>query len=94
MACLRTNISLNENLVAELDEYAKEYGFSRSGAITQAVTQMLAIEKMQKLMFTMNDLFAALASGKLGELSETDLAKCDELEKLSAMISGKNGGKK
>ena len=72
MPCLRTNISLNENLVAELDEYAKEYGFSRSGAITQAVTQMLAIEKMQKLMFSMNSLFSALASGKLGELSEDD----------------------
>lgn len=89
MPCLRTNISLNENLVAELDEYAKEYGFSRSGAITQAVTQMLAIEKMQKLIFSMNSLFSALASGKLGELSEDDLKKCDELEKLSGMICGK-----
>ena len=39
MPCLRTNISLNENLVAELDEYAKEYGFSRSGAITQTALQ-------------------------------------------------------
>lgn len=91
MASFRTNISLNENLVAELDEYAREHGFSRSAAITHAVTQMLAMEKMQKIMFSMNSFFSVLSSGKLGELelSEDDLKKCDELEKLSGMICGK-----
>lgn len=69
----KLNVTIREDLVERMDEYADENGMTRSGLIAVAVTQYLnAVEAMPSVTKLLNAM-ASVSDGVLkGELSPRD----------------------
>lgn len=86
----KLNITLREDLLARMDDYAKANAMTRSGLIAIAVTQYLnAVEAMPSLNKLLASM-AAVAEGTVkGELIPSEAsAKLEEIQRTYDAIYG------
>ena len=84
----KVNISMNEQLLALLDEYADEVYSTRSGIICQALvnffSQRQAIKALQELVTLLKRIERTIAEH--GGLTDEDKQQLKDLEALISML--------
>lgn len=87
MAKVKVNITLDEDLLQRIEDYADSNYLTRSGLITLATSQFLLQGEAFKAIIDMS-----LAMRKIAETGEVDQSVIDQLEdfeRLARIISGK-----
>lgn len=86
----RTNVTVPDELLSRIDNYAKENYQSRSSVMCQACDQFLTAKEMQKMFGELNKLLSAMSDRfkEDGTIDEETFKKVDELLALTRMISG------
>lgn len=87
MAKVKVNITLDEDLLQRIEDYADSNYLTRSGLITLATSQFLLQGEAFKAIVDMS-----LAMRKIAETGEVDQSVIDQLEdfeRLARIISGK-----
>lgn len=82
---MRVNMSLPEDLVKRLDEYAKENYTSRSGLVSLACNQFLLARDVRKTLIHVQAAMDSIAKTK--QLSEEDAKQLDDFCRLLAMMN-------
>lgn len=82
----KVNISLPDELLVRLDDYADGNYMSRSGAITMMVNQFLASREMQAQIKSMSASLQKLANNV--ELTEEEQKQLLAFEQLAKSFSG------
>lgn len=72
---MKVNITMNDDLMRKVDEYADASYTSRSGFITQAVSAYISSLEVQSLVKSM-----AVAMNKIADKGEVDKETLHELE--------------
>lgn len=83
---MKVGITLDDNLMKRIDDYADENYMSRSGLISLAVTQYLNSADVTRAVKDM-----ALAMRKIadtGTIDEDTQKQLDDFERLSKMLTG------
>lgn len=91
MASKKLNVTLQEDLIARADEFAKEHGMTRSGLISVALLQYMdAVEVMPDMKKLLSSM-ASIADGALrGETSpEVASAKMEAIQETYAALIDK-----
>lgn len=86
MAKVKINITLDEELMRRIDDYAEENYLNRSSLISLAATQFLNAADVTKAVKQM-----ALAMRKIadtGEIDESARKELEDLERLLKMLVG------
>lgn len=84
MAKVKINITMDEELMRRVDEYAEENYLNRSSLISLATTQFLNAADVTKAVKDM-----ALAMRKIadrGDIDEESLRQLEDFERLSKML--------
>lgn len=82
---MKVQISLDDNLVARLDEYAEDNYLSRSGCISLALTQYLNQQDVTKAI---KDLaFSMRKIADTGKISAEQMEQLEDMERLAKMLS-------
>lgn len=76
----KVQISMEDNMLQRLDEYADRNYTTRSGAIAYACSQMMAAEEMRRAISTM-----ALAMKRIAESNEIDAQSKADLEQFQML---------
>ena len=85
---MKVQISINDDLLKRIDEYADNAYTTRSGVITLATSQFL---NSAEVVFAVKDM--ALSMRKLadsGVVDEETQKKLEDFERLSSMLFSKN----
>lgn len=89
----RVNCTLNETLLSEIDEYAREHYMTRSAVIAYACYQFINTEKSKELLKDMNKtlqaLFKAVEANPDYKLSDEEAEQLEFMEKAIDTFSGK-----
>lgn len=89
---VRVNCTLNEVLLSEIDEYAKEHYMTRSAVVAYACHQFINNEKSKELLKDMNAtlqaLFKAVEANPDYKLSEEESKQLEVMQNTINMISG------
>ena len=83
----KIQISINDDLLRRVDEYADHTYNTRSGTITLALSQLLASDEVIRAISSM-----ALTMRKIsdeGKVDEETMQKLKEFELLANMLAGK-----
>lgn len=81
----KVQISMDEGLLARLDEFADRSFCTRSGAIAMAVSQLVLQDELQRSIRTMAVAMQRIAeNNEIDEQSKQELA---QLQSIAAMIS-------
>lgn len=83
---MKVNITLDDELMKEVDDFAEKNFMSRSGLLSLAVTQYI---NANKAVFAMQDL--ALAMRKIADTNEMDddtKEKLDDFERTAKFLMG------
>lgn len=84
---MKVQITLDDNLVARLDEYAEDNYLSRSGCISLALTQYLNQQDVTKAI---KDLaFSMRKIADTGKISAEQMEQLEDMERLAKMLSVK-----
>lgn len=86
MAKVKVNITLDEELMRRVDDYADENYLSRSSVVSLATTQFINAADVTKAIRDM-----ALAMRKIADTGEIDndtLIKLQDFERLSRLLVG------
>jgi metal-responsive CopG/Arc/MetJ family transcriptional regulator len=84
---MKVGITLDDNLMKRIDDYADENYMSRSGLISLAVTQYLNAAEVTRAVKDM-----ALAMRKIadnGEIDSETQKQLEDFERLSKMLTGR-----
>lgn len=82
---MKVQITLDDNLVARLDEYAEDNYLSRSGCISLALTQYLNQQDVTKAI---KDLaFSMRKIADTGKISAEQMEQLEDMERLAKMLS-------
>lgn len=86
---MKVGITLDDDLLRRLDEYADRNYMSRSGFITYVVTQFL---NSQEIVFAMKDLSATISKiADKGELDHESIEQLEDFERLVKLMTSKKG---
>lgn len=81
---MKVNITLNDDLLAKVDQYADENGMTRSGLVAVALGDYLSARELtsaiKSIAFTMEDI-----SSK-GEVDEEAQKKLDDFQRLVNLL--------
>lgn len=81
---MRVNMNMPENLVARLDEYAKENYSSRSSVMCQACDQFLTAQEAKKMFNQMTLLLKKITDTET--IDEETKKQLDEFESICKMF--------
>lgn len=82
---MKLNVSLNDELISRLDEYAERNYMSRSGLISLAVTQFLNSNEM---ILAINDISVAMRKiAETGTLDDELISELEDFERISRLFS-------
>lgn len=82
---MRVNMNMPENLVARLDEYAKENYSSRSSVMCQACDQFLTAQEAKKIFNQMTLLLKKITDTET--IDEETKKQLDEFESICKMFT-------
>lgn len=83
---MKINITMKDELIKRVEEYAKENYISKSGTIAMAVNQFLNAQDMSKYIRIM-----ALAMKKISETNELDdevMQQLQDFERFAKVLTG------
>lgn len=83
----KIQISINDDLLAEVDAFRKVNFISRSGLITQGLTQLLLQHKLTKCLFDMSLAMNKIIDDKT--IDEETILKIKDFERLIALLKSK-----
>lgn len=84
----RIAVSLSDELLASMDEYAKKNFMTRSGFISMCCNQFLQSVEMQRTLSSVSDCLERLAdSAGTGVLDDAALQAFQEFKSLSQLFS-------
>lgn len=83
MAKVKIQITVDDELLSRVDEYADEHYTSRSGAFSQAVDRMVNEDEMRKVLKRVTNAMEGMAKGQ--ELTEEQQADLDKFRILSSL---------
>ena len=84
MAKIKVNITLDEELMRRVDEYAEENYLNRSSLVSLATTQFLNAADVTKAIKEM--AFAMRKIADSGEIDEQNKRDLEDFERLSKML--------
>lgn len=85
MAKVKIQITLDEALLKEVDDYCSKVYMSRSGLISQALVQALAQAKLLAALTDMNSCIRHIAD--MGTMDEQDKKKLDDFQRLFKLLA-------
>lgn len=86
---MKVGITLDDDLLRRLDEYADRNYMSRSGLITYVVTQFL---NSQEMLFAIKDLSVAVRKiADNGEVDHEIMEQLDDFERLVKLMTSTKG---
>lgn len=81
---MKVNITLNDDLLAKVDQYADENGMTRSGLVAVALGDYLSARELtsaiKSIAFTMEDIASK------GEVDEEAQKKLDDFQRLVNLL--------
>lgn len=86
MAKIKVNITLDEELMRRVDEYAEENYLNRSSLVSLATTQFLNAADVTKAIKEM--AFAMRKIADNGEIDDETRRELEDFERLSRMLVG------
>lgn len=86
MAKIKVNVTLDEELMRRVDEYAEENYLNRSSLISLATTQFLNAADVTKAIRDM--AFAMRKIADSGEIDDESRRQLEDFERLSRMLVG------
>ena len=86
MAKIKVNITLDEELMRRVDEYAEENYLNRSSLVSLATTQFLNAADVTKAIKDM--AFAMRKIADNGEIDDETRKELEDFERLSRMLVG------
>lgn len=86
MAKIKVNITLDEELLRRVDEYAEENYLNRSSLVSLATTQFLNAADVTKAIKDM--AFAMRKIADNGEVDDETRKQLEDFERLSKMFTG------
>lgn len=86
MAKIKVNITLDEELMRRVDEYAEENYLNRSSLVSLATTQFLNAADVTKAIKDM--AFAMRKIADSGEIDDDTRRQLEDFERLSKMLTG------
>lgn len=86
MAKIKVNITLDEELMRRVDEYAEENYLNRSSLVSLATTQFLNAADVTKAIKDM--AFAMRKIADCGEIDDETKRELEDFERLSRMLVG------
>lgn len=86
MAKIKVNITLDEELMRRVDEYAEENYLNRSSLVSLATTQFLNAADVTKAIKDM--AFAMRKIADSGEIDDETKRELEDFERLSRMLVG------
>lgn len=81
---MKLTITLDDRLLADIDEYADKYYMSRSGFIAQACTQFLTSFQMRQVLKDMSIAMQKIAD--TGTVDEKTQEQLDDIERLVSLF--------
>lgn len=87
MAKMKVNITLDEELIRRIEDYAEENYLNRSSLISLATTQFLNSSDVVKAVKDM--AFAMRKIADNGTVDEESMKQLEDFERLSKMLIGK-----
>lgn len=87
MAKVKINITLDEDLIRKVDDYADENYMSRSGVISFATSQLLCQVDLTNAIKDMS--FAMRKIADSGEIDEESKRKFEDFERLVRLLPSK-----
>jgi len=86
MAKIKVNVTLDEELVRRVDEYAEDNYLNRSSLVSLATTQFLNAADVTKAIRDM--AFAMRTIADKGEVDDETRRQLEDFERLSRMLVG------
>lgn len=86
MAKIKVNITLDEDLMRRVDEYAEENYLNRSSLVSLATTQFLNAADVTKAIKDMAFSMRKIADN--GEIDDETRRELEDFERLSRMLVG------
>ncbi len=83
---MKVTMSLDDELMKRIDDYAKKNYTSRSGLVTIATTQFLNANELQEVIKGMALSFAKIADN--GSFSEEDRKQMEDYERICKLLVG------
>lgn len=83
---MKVGITLDDNLMKRIDDYADENYLSRSGLISLAVTQYLNSAEVTKAVKDM--AFSMRKIADTGKIDHETMEQLEDFERLSKMLTG------
>lgn len=84
---MKVQVSLDDELMKRIDEYADQNYMSRSGLISLATTQFLNTADVTKAIIDMSLCMRKIAD--TGKVDHETMEHLEDLERLSKMLLGK-----
>ena len=81
---MKINITMNDELLARVDEFAKEQYTSRSGLISQAVVNYLNQQEAMKMLRMMSKAMQRIA--ETGTIDEDTQRELDDFHRICQML--------
>lgn len=86
----KLSISLDDKLLARVDEYAEHNYLTRSGCISQALAQMLTADEVARALSSLAVTMAKISEN--GTIDEQSRKELQEFSAVAALVAG--GGKR
>lgn len=88
MAKMKVQVTIDDELLERLDNYADDNYLNRSAVVTIAVSQYLTAREMQSAISSLSRTMKKIAEE--GEISEDEMKQLNDFERLARMF-GNNG---
>ena len=82
---IKVNVSLDDNLVRRMDEYAENNYLKRSSLVSLALTQFLNANDVANAIIEMSLCMRKIADS--GEIDDSTLEQLEDFERLSKIIA-------
>lgn len=81
-------VSIPDELLQSMDEYAKAHFLSRSGFISMCCHHYLQAQELQRVVGVMSDSMAKMAdAAEAGSIDEATMKEFEQFQKLAKMIT-------
>lgn len=81
-------VSIPDELLQNMDKYAKDNFLSRSGFISMCCNQFLQAQEMQRVIGAMSDSMAKVAdAAEAGSIDAKTMHEFEQFQKLARMIT-------
>lgn len=86
---MKVNVSLDDELLKKVDEFADEYYLSRSALIALALKQFISADEVKKAIKELSVSMSRIAES--GSVSDEDQKKLSDLMTFCKVLSGRAG---